>query len=62
MGPREARDMNQEQRDAKRYSEAANLALEQLDWVIGLLHQLRKPGIAEVLEKNRRTIAKRYGL
>jgi len=54
--------MNQEQRDAKRYSEAANLALEQLDWVIGLLHQLRKPAIAEVLEKNRRTIAKRYGL
>jgi hypothetical protein len=62
MGSREARDMNQEQRDAKRYSEAANLALEQLDWVIGLLHQLRKPAIAEVLEKNRRTIAKRYGL
>ena len=54
--------MNQEQRDVERYREAANLALEQLEWVIGLLHRIRKSAIADVLERKRRTIAKRYGL
>ena len=54
--------MNQEQRDAKRYREAAELALEQLEWVINLLHRIQKTAVADVLEKNRRTIIKRYGL
>jgi hypothetical protein len=54
--------MNQEQRDAERYREAAKLAIEQLEWVIRLLHRIRKPEIADTLEKNRRTIIKRYGL
>jgi hypothetical protein len=62
MSSREASDMNEEQRRAERYREAAEVALEQLELVIGLLHRLRRSNIAEVLEKNRTTIVKRYGL
>ena len=58
----EASDMDEEQRIAERYREAAELALEQLEWVISLLYRLQKASIAEVLERNRRTIVKRYGL
>ena len=54
--------MNQERRDGERYREAAKLAIEQLEWVIRLLHRIRKPEIADRLEQNRRTIVKRYGL
>ena len=54
--------MDEEQRIAERYREAAELALEQLEWVISLLYRLQKASIAEVLERNRRTIVKRYGL
>jgi hypothetical protein len=58
----EASDMDEEQRIAERYREAAELALEQLEWVISLLYRLQKSNIAEVLDKNRKTIVKRYGL
>jgi len=54
--------MDEEQRRAERYREAAEVALEQLELVIGLLHRLRRSNIAEALEKNRTTIVKRYGL
>ena len=62
MSSREASDMDEEQRRGERYREAAELALEQLELVIGLLHRLRRSNIAEALEKNRTTIVKRYGL
>jgi hypothetical protein len=62
MSSREASDMDEEQRRAERYREAAEVALEQLELVIGLLHRLRRSNIAEALEKNRTTIVKRYGL
>jgi len=62
MSSREASDMDEEQRRAERYREAAEVALEQLELVIGLLHRLRRSSIAEALEKNRTTIVKRYGL
>ena len=62
MSSREASDMGEEQRRAERYREAAEVALEQLELVIGLLHRLRRSNIAEALEKNRTTIVKRYGL
>ena len=43
-----------------RYRKAADLAIEQLDWVIGYLHQIRKHEIARALERNRSAIVKRY--
>jgi hypothetical protein len=54
--------MNEAPRDVERYREAAKLAIEQLEWVISCLYRLQKFNIAESLEKNRRTIVKRYGL
>ena len=54
--------MNQAKRDVERYREAAKLAIDQLEWVIRLLHRINKSEIADALEKNRRTIVKRYGL
>jgi len=62
MSPPEANDMDEEQPVAERYREAAELALEQLQWAISFLYRLQKSSIAEALEKNRRTIVKRYGL
>jgi hypothetical protein len=62
MSSSETSDMDEEQRIAERYREAAELALEQLERAISLLYRLQKSSIAEVLEKNRRTIVKRYGL
>jgi hypothetical protein len=62
MSSRGASDMDEEQRRAERYREAAEVALEQLELVVGLLHRLRRSNIAEALEKNRTTIVKRYGL
>ena len=55
-------DMDEERRRGERYREAAEPALEQLEWVISALYRLREASIAEVLEKNRRTIIKRHGL
>ncbi len=50
------------QRQAERYREAAQLALEQLDWCIGYLERIRKPRIAQALRQNRNTILKRSRL
>jgi hypothetical protein len=62
MSSSETSDMDEGQRIAERYREAAELALEQLEWVIRFLYRLQKSSIAEALEKNRRTIVKRSGL
>lgn len=45
---------------AKRYRRAADLAVEQLDWVIQYLHQIRKHELAGALRRNRMAIVKRY--
>ena len=42
--------------EAKRYREAAELALGQLEWAIGYLQRIRKPVLAERLERNREHI------
>ena len=42
--------------EAKRYREAAELALEQLRWSINYLYRIRKPTLAERLERNREHI------
>jgi hypothetical protein len=43
-------------REAKRYREAAELALDQLQWAINYLYRIRKFTIAERLERNREHI------
>lgn len=41
---------------AERYRQAAQDALEQLDWCIGYLHGIRKTRVSAVLARNRRFI------
>jgi hypothetical protein len=43
-------------REAKRYREAAELALDQLQWAINYLYRIRKSTIAKGLERNREHI------
>jgi hypothetical protein len=44
------------QQEADRYRQAADDALEQLDWAIGYLHGIRKVQIARALARNRADI------
>jgi hypothetical protein len=51
-------DNNQQEKDrqekeVERYRQAAEDALQQLDWCIGYLHGIRKVGISRALAKNR---------
>ena len=39
--------------EAERYRQAAEDALQQLDWCIGYLHGIRKVGISKALARNR---------
>jgi hypothetical protein len=41
------------EKEADRYRKAAEDALQQLDWVIGYLHGIRKIEISRALAKNR---------
>ena len=41
------------EKEADRYRKAAEDALQQLDWVIGYLHGIRKVEISRALAKNR---------
>jgi len=41
------------QDEADRYKQAAEDALQQLDWTIGYLHGIHKTGISKALAKNR---------
>ncbi len=45
--------------ELERFRQAANDALEQLDWCIGYLHGIRKTAIAGVLSRNRQFIRQR---
>lgn len=54
--------MASSQNQAPRYKEGAEQALQQLEWCISYLRQIRKPRIARALQANRETIRKRYGL
>lgn len=40
----------------ERYRQAAEDALQQLDWCIGYLHGIRKPSISRALARNRTQI------
>ena len=46
------------QDEANRYRQAAEDALQQLDWTIGYLHGIRKTEISKALAKNRSFIRK----
>jgi hypothetical protein len=46
-------------REIERYREASDSALDQLEWVVGYLHKIRKPEIASALDRNRKEILKR---
>jgi hypothetical protein len=47
------------QDETDRYRQAAEDALQQLDWAIGYLHGIRKTEISKALAKNRSFIRKR---
>jgi hypothetical protein len=47
------READQKQEEADRYRKAAEDALQQLDWVIGYLHGIRKVEISRALARNR---------
>ena len=42
--------------EAERYRDAAELALDQLQWAVNYLYRIRKPTIAERLDRNREHI------
>jgi len=44
---------NGKRSDADRYKQAAEDALQQLDWAIGYLHGIRKTEISKALARNR---------
>jgi hypothetical protein len=46
-------------RQIERYREAASHGLGQLEWVVGYLHEIRKPELARALDRNRRQILER---
>jgi hypothetical protein len=45
--------------EAQRYRRAAEEALHQLEFCVGLLHRLRKDSLASALARNRTTIEQR---
>jgi hypothetical protein len=54
-----ADDDRDAQEEATRYRQAAEDALQQLDWCIGYLHGIRKTQISRALSKNRNVIRTR---
>jgi hypothetical protein len=49
-------DNNRHEEELERYRQAAEDALQQLDWCIGYLHGIRKTDISRALAKNRSQI------
>ena len=49
-------DRQDKTREAERYRQAAEDALQQLDWCIGYLHGIRKVEVSRALAKNRAQI------
>ena len=43
-------------READRYREAAEFALDQLQWCVNYLHRIRKPTLAAQVDRNRKHI------
>jgi len=53
QGDDEQRDQDNREREVERYRQAAEDALQQLDWCIGYLHGIRKMDVSRALAKNR---------
>lgn len=62
MSTREADEDRAVDRESERYRRAAMEALDQLEWCIEYLHELRKTDIARALSRNRRRIVERARL
>jgi hypothetical protein len=43
-------------REIGRYRQAAISTLEQLEWIVGYLHKIRKPELAQAVDHNRKQI------
>jgi hypothetical protein len=56
---RSAKEADSKQEEADRYRQAAEDALQQLDWAIGYLHGIHKVDISRALAKNRSYIRRR---
>jgi hypothetical protein len=64
MAVRETKQVQREREldhEIEMYRDAASAALDQLEWAIGYLNQIRKSQIAAVLDRNRRFIIKNMG-
>lgn len=48
--------LDEREQEAERYRAAADQALEQLQWVVDYLHEIRKHEVAKGLERNRSRI------
>jgi hypothetical protein len=46
-------EAQEKEEEAERYKQAAEDALQQLDWAIGYLHGIRKTDISKALAQNR---------
>jgi hypothetical protein len=53
QGDEEKRNRNNRDGEVERYRQAAEDALQQLDWCIGYLHGIRKLDVSRALAKNR---------
>jgi hypothetical protein len=53
QGDDEQRDRDSRDGEVERYRQAAEDALQQLDWCIGYLHGIRKLDVSRALAKNR---------
>jgi hypothetical protein len=53
MARNDGKRADSKQDEADRYRQAAEDALQQLDWTIGYLHGIRKTDISKALAKNR---------
>jgi hypothetical protein len=53
QGDDEQRDRDNRDGEVERYRQAAEDALQQLDWCIGYLHGIRKLDVSRALAKNR---------
>ena len=47
--------------EVERYRDAATAALDQLAWSVGYLREIRKPELANALDRNRKQILERMG-
>jgi hypothetical protein len=54
-----SRDDRERDQEVERYRQAAEDALQQLDWCIGYLHGIRKVQVSRALAKNRSFIRSR---